>query len=304
MSWFKKMEQQLNHCITQPLPSLKQPSVSVPYTLSQNQATYLANIDQIHEYLRHGESYEMCLTNRLTYLDHIDPLAYHRLLRQHNPAPYGAFLRFDQLAIASSSIERYLHIDTDRTIEAKPMKGTLPRGATPSEDTALKQRLVSKAQFQSEMLMIVDLLRNDLSRVCEPGSVHVPELMFAESYATVHQLVSIVRGRLRQTCSVIDAIMASFPGGSMTGAPKRRSMCLLQELEPHARGIYSGALGYLSLNGAVDLSMVIRTAIITPEKLCIGVGGAIITLSDPEEEYNEMLLKSKALRDIIHVFKT
>ncbi|MBA2507894.1 MAG: aminodeoxychorismate synthase component I [Nocardioidaceae bacterium] len=249
--------------------------------------------DAQHE-LRAGESYEVCLTNRLTTAVHTDGLAIYRRRRRINPAPYSAFLRLGPVEVICSSPERFMHVDGTGAIESRPIKGTAPRGTTPAADDALRDGLASSAKNRAENLMIVDLLRNDLGRVCEVGSVQVPSFMAVETYATVHQLVSTVRGRLRPEIDAVAAVRACFPGGSMTGAPKLRTMEIIDRLEDRPRGIYSGALGFFGLTGAADLNIVIRTAVVAGGVLQVGAGGAVVLASEPDEEYEEMLLKMRA----------
>ncbi|MGW7236853.1 aminodeoxychorismate synthase component I [Streptomyces sp. NPDC054804] len=256
---------------------------------------YLARIDECLEEIRNGESYEICLTNMVTTSTVLDPLDTYRLMRDLSPVPYGALLDLPGVAVLSASPERFLSIGVDGIAESKPIKGTRPRGATPEEDAALAEDLRASAKDRAENLMIVDLLRNDLNTVCEVGSVHVPKLFDVETYPPVHQLVSTVRGTLRPGTSAVDCVRACFPGGSMTGAPKLRTLEIIDRLEAGPRGVYSGALGWFSLSGAADLSIVIRTIVASPEGASFGVGGAVIALSDPAEEYEETLVKSRTM---------
>ncbi|GAB7040987.1 MULTISPECIES: aminodeoxychorismate synthase component I [Catenuloplanes] len=254
---------------------------------------YVADVVAAQERLRAGESYEICLTDRLTVTDpDATDLELYRRLRRNNPAPYAALLRLGEVSVLSSSPERFLRVLPDGTAESKPIKGTAPRSADPVRDEELRMSLAGDAKTRAENLMIVDLVRNDLGQVCEVGSVRVPAFMATESYATVHQLVSTIRGRLRAGVTAVDAVRACFPGGSMTGAPKERTMRIIDELEDGPRGVYSGALGFLSLTGTADLSIVIRTAVRHGGTLTIGAGGAIVLDSDPAGEYAEMLLKA------------
>ncbi|MFI0776825.1 aminodeoxychorismate synthase component I [Streptomyces sp. NPDC021212] len=281
---------------TEPLPApppLTTTAAVEPW-LVRDREKYLASIEASLRELRAGVSYEVCLTNSAWLPAPSDSYTFYRTLRRCNPAPYAAYLRFGEADVACASPERFLRVTPDGIAEAKPIKGTAPRSWDADKDARALAALATSAKPRAENLMIVDLLRNDLGRVCKPGSVYVPRLMNTESYATVHQLVSTVRGRLRQDTSTVDCVRACFPGGSMTGAPKLRTMEIIDALETEARGVYSGVLGFLSCNGAADLSVVIRTAVFTGGRMHIGAGGAIVLDSDPAEEYEEMLLKTAA----------
>lgn len=262
--------------------------------LVRSREQYLADIAESQRRLRAGESYEICLTDKLRLPAPDDDLAYYRRLRQLNPAPYSALLRLGELTVFCSSPERFLRVGRDRTVESKPIKGTTGRSADPGLDEQLRRSLLDDAKTRAENLMIVDLLRNDLGRVSEIGSVTVPTFMATESYATVHQLVSTIRATLREHVTALDCVRACFPGGSMTGAPKLRTMEIIDSLESEARGVYSGTLGYLGFTGTADLTVVIRTAVRWRDELTVGAGGAIVLDSVPLAEYDEMLLKAEA----------
>jgi para-aminobenzoate synthetase len=263
--------------------------------LRHDRDLYLKLIAECLDEIRRGESYEVCLTNAATAGPVADRLALYRRLRRISPVPFGALLDFPEASVLSASPERFLAVGADGAVESRPIKGTRPRGATPGQDAALREELRGHEKDRAENLMIVDLIRNDLNRVCELGSVHVPELFAVETFAPVHQLVSTVRGRLRPDAGAVDAVRAAFPGGSMTGAPKLRTMEIIDRLEQGPRGVYSGALGWFGLSGAADLSIVIRTVVATDERTTFGVGGAIVALSDPAEEFTETVVKAAAM---------
>ncbi len=303
-AWFQEMSNVLEDLAPLAPPVLGNSKQNILLRMDRNRGEYIRDIHTCLEEIRAGETYEVCLTNQLTADVSVDPLTFYRVLRRRNPAPYASFLNFADCAVVSSSPERFMRVGRDGWAESKPIKGTLPRGANPAEDRRLAERLASSEKDIAENLMIVDLVRNDLGRTCEIGSVHVPKLMHVESYATVHQLVSTVRGRIRNDSCLIETIRAAFPGGSMTGAPKIRTMEIIDRLERCARGIYSGSIGFLSLNGAADLNIVIRTAVVTQDTVSLGVGGAIVALSDPVGEYDETVLKAMAplhaLSEVVH----
>jgi anthranilate/para-aminobenzoate synthase component I len=297
-TWIDSICHRLPSIAATPAPAkaeICRPSMVENY-LVHDKAQYLSNIAHCKENIEAGESYEICLTNRLRI-----PLRSHQVndtfetylvLRETNPAPYSCFLKTIDFSVLCSSPERFLKIDRQGEVEARPIKGTMPRDQNPQRDDANRDALAHDERFFSENLMIVDLLRNDLIRSCVPGTVSVPALMKVESYATVHQLVSTIRGKLES--SVPKCVATCFPGGSMTGAPKKRTLEIIDEIEDMPRGIYSGAIGFLSLNASADLNIVIRTIVIHQDVAEIGVGGAITYLSDPQLEYDEMLLKALA----------
>ena len=254
---------------------------------------------RVQEQLHLGNTYEVNLTYRESVRSDIDPVDAYLRLRQLNPAPYAAYLQHEGVSVLSSSPERFATIDRHRWVETKPIKGTTPRGATAEEDDAHRDALRTDPRYRAENLMIVDLLRNDLSMVCEPGTVTVPVLMDVESYASVHQLVSTVRGRLRGDVTTVEALRAMFPAGSMTGAPKLRTMEVIADVETTPRGVYSGALGWISGDGRADLGVVIRTLVAHDGVYTLGTGGGITVRSDAASEYDETRWKAARLLAVL-----
>lgn len=256
---------------------------------------YLAMIEDCQQSIRAGDAYQLCLTTEATLEAHPDPVDTYLRLRELSPSHHGGFIRIGDVSLLSSSPEKFLTVTTDGVVESQPIKGTRRRGSTSEEDAALHSELLSSEKERAENLMIVDLVRNDLSRVCEVGSVTVASLLVVESYAQVHQLVSTVRGTLSAGRDAVDAVTACFPAGSMTGAPKLSALRILDALECRPRGIYSGAWGYFGLDGSVDLAMTIRSIVIDSQGVMIGTGGGITALSVPAEELEETRIKAAAL---------
>jgi anthranilate synthase component 1 len=274
-------------------PSLVQPE----WAYSEDE--YLALIQECQKRIREGDAYQLCLTTEISARVHPDPIDTYLRLRRLSPSHHGGFLRCAGVSLVSSSPEQFLSATSEGTVESKPIKGTRKRGETPEEDDELRRDLVASDKERAENLMIVDLVRNDLSRVCDVGSVAVPHLLEVESYAQVHQLVSTVRGTLSPGRDPIDAVIACFPAGSMTGAPKISAVQILDTLEKRARGIYSGVFGYFGLDGSVDLAMVIRSIVLDDHGATIGTGGGITALSIPKEELEETRIKAHALLRVL-----
>ncbi len=255
-------------------------------------------IEKAKGYIAAGEIYQVNLSQRFCCELGVPPFSLYRMLRSINPAPFAGYLGFDGVAVVSSSPERFLRI-SGREVETRPIKGTRPRGSSPDSDEKLKRELWESPKDRAELVMIVDLERNDLGRVCEYGTVRVPELITLEPYATVFHLVSTVRGRLREDKDHIDCLKACFPGGSITGAPKIRAMEIIDELEPTRRTVYTGSMGYLGFNQETDLNIVIRTVLSAGNRLYFQAGGGIVADSDPELEYEETLHKARALMEAL-----
>lgn len=273
-------------------PKCKSP---VEFTMRHSREAYIDRIKACWDEIIAGESYELCLTNTISTVAEFDAWEFYKLLRQRNPSIYGGFVKIGGTEVASSSPERFLRLDHDSRMESKPIKGTAPRGDDAASDRALKQDLQRSEKERAENIMIVDLVRHDFSSVAVPGSIEVPKLCDIESHPAVHQMVSTVQARLRPDLSSIDGLRSSFPGGSMTGAPKIRSVQILDQLEEGPRGVYSGALGWIGYDGQLDLSIVIRTLVKHAGVSSIGCGGAITYLSNPQAELDEIMTKSRAL---------
>jgi para-aminobenzoate synthetase component 1 len=255
---------------------------------------YLQAVAKARQYIIDGDIFEVNLSQRFETRLAIHPYELYRRLRRINPAPFAAYLDFNEVKIVSSSLERFLRLTGDR-VETRPIKGTIRRGRTPQEDQENASKLLASLKDRAENMMIVDLERNDLGKVCHFGTIKVPELAILETYPTVFHLTSTVTGQLREDINQIDLLKATFPGGSITGAPKIRSMEIIDELEPTRRSVYTGSLGYLSFNGNMDLNIVIRTFLVKDNRVYFQVGGAVVYDSDPESEYQETLDKGRAL---------
>ena len=262
-------------------------------------AGYVDVLARVREYIFAGDIFQANISQRFEAPLTEPAWALYRRLRAHNPAPFAAYMEVPGAAILSASPERFLQVDASGHVETRPIKGTRARGLGPEHDAALGQALTESAKDRAENLMIVDLMRNDLSRVCMPGSVRVSELFSLERYATVHHLVSTVVGDLAPGTDALDALRVAFPGGSITGAPKLRAMEIIAECEPSRRGVYCGSMGYWSVTGALDTNIAIRTAVARDGRIYFSAGGGIVADSDPEEEYRETLDKARATIDVL-----
>ena len=270
-----------------------------PAVLKTGRSSYLRSIDRALQYIAAGDIYQVNLSHRIECPYDGDPLDLFLHLARLNPAPFSAFVDTGEFQLVSASPERFVSLFGDR-VSSGPIKGTRPRGLTTEQDALLARDLVTSAKDRAENVMIADLVRNDLGRVCATGSVRVEALCALESFATVHHLVTTVGGRLRTDADRIDLLRAVFPAGSMTGAPKVRAMEIIDELEGEERGLYSGGIGYLSLHGGMDFNIVIRTLLCAGGRAHVRVGGAIVADSDPEKEHRETLDKARALLDVLN----
>ena len=266
---------------------------------SFSREAYLAAVQRVRDYIFAGDIFQANLSQRFEAAIDESAWLFYKRLRRRNAAPFAAFLDFPEVTVVSASPERFLRVDARGHVETRPIKGTRPRGFGPEHDAALGQALAESAKDRAENLMIVDLMRNDLSRACAPHSVRVSELFSLEHYATVHHLVSTVEGQLEPGRDAIDLLRVAFPGGSITGAPKLRAMEVIAELEPSRRGVYCGSIGYWSVTGELDTSIAIRTAVVQDGRVYFSAGGGIVADSDPQQEYMETLDKARAMIDAL-----
>ena len=297
--WFEQMTEALaatTAAAAAPEPAgLSRPGASAASHWRHRPTAYAALIETCLAAIHDGDAYQLCLTNEIRVPGRWHPVDTYGVLRAGSPSHHGGLLRFGDVALLSASPEQFLHVGRDRRIRTKPIKGTRPRSSDPVEDDRLKLELQHSDKERAENLMIVDLMRNDLGRIAKLGTVAVSTLLAVESYPHVHQLVSTIEAQLAPGVTVIDAIEACFPAGSMTGAPKQSAMTILDSLEQGPRGIYSGAFGYIGHGGSADLAIVIRSIVLDSAGASIGTGGGITALSDAAEEIEETRIKAAAL---------
>ena len=298
---YAKQMQALIQLYNQAKPVTKLPDLpSLLLNSNYTKAEYMVKVQKAREHILDGDIFEVnlsqCFSARIQADYPVDLL--YRRLREINPAPFSAYLNMGEVKILSASPERFISIK-NRHIETRPIKGTCKRSSDPDTDRQLADNLRNSSKDRAENIMIVDLMRNDLGKICRPSSIKVSQLCGVESFTNLHHLVSVIEGELNPDSSILDVLIACFPGGSITGAPKIRSMQLIEELESHNRGVYCGSIGYFGFNGNVDLSIAIRTLVTHEETLTFQVGGAVTLGSDPEAEYNETLVKGQKLIEAI-----
>lgn len=298
-SWLERTARRLEAFPPQRPASVASPDATTTAIPRHDADSYAGLVDACRALIVRGEAYQLCLTNQFSVPVHPDPLDTYLRLRSLSPSHHGGYVRVGGTALLSASPERFLAVGADGAVSTRPIKGTRPRGRSTLEDALLAAELAHSQKERAENLMIVDLMRNDLARVCELGTVRVEKLFAIESYPQVHQLVSTVEGRLRSGLTALDAVAACFPAGSMTGAPKRSAMRNLAVLEGGPRGMYAGAFGYLSLDGAMDLAMVIRSIVLAPSGATVGAGGGITALSETLDEVEETLIKAAPLLAVL-----
>ncbi|MCK5872355.1 MAG: aminodeoxychorismate synthase component I [Methylococcales bacterium] len=301
------VEEQDWHDLIEQFSTIKPPKPVTEFKISQmpranmSQSFYSHAFDKIKYYLTEGDCYQINLTQRFESPCSGDPWQAYQVLRQLNPAPFCAYLNFPEVQVLSSSPERFIKVQAGM-VETKPIKGTRPRKKLKKEDQQQITELLNSEKDRAENLMIVDLLRNDLSKSCEEGSVKVPSLFSVESYATVHHLVSTIKGKLAKNQHPLDLFKRCFPGGSITGAPKIRAMEIIEELEPHRRGLYCGSIAYLGFNGTMDSNITIRTLVHSEKTIRFWAGGGIVNDSVMEEEYQESFDKAAAMFAMLNQF--
>ena len=292
-----QVEQEIFYCEHQQKPARQYQLAE--FTPNFEKEEYKQTVQRMIDYIVEGDIYIANMTQQLTVNSDKDPYEVYRYLRTYNPAPFAGYFNYGSFQVVGASMERFLQV-RDGVIETRPIKGTRKRGSTPEEDAALRKELQESSKDRSELLMIVDLERNDLNHVCEPGSVQVTEHFAVEAYATVFHLVTTIIGKMKENLPFTDLIRAAFPGGSITGAPKIRAMEIIDELEHDRRGLYTGSMGYISLDGNCDFNIVIRTAVHQDGVYHLGVGGGITCESELEFEYEETLQKAKAVLEAIY----
>lgn len=292
----RRLEKEIKKC--RPYKSPEKQNSLAKFTPNFTKEDYKNAIDRMISYITEGDIYIANMTQQLTINSTKKPYDVYRYLRKHNPAPFGSFFQCGDFQIVSASPERFLQVKNGN-VETRPIKGTRKRGETEQEDILLKEELQNSSKDRSELLMIVDLERNDLNHVCEAGSVKVTKHFSVETYSTVFHLVTTIIGKLKSDLNTSDLIKATFPGGSITGAPKIRAMEIIDELEHDRRNLYTGSLGYFSFDGNCDFNIIIRTAVYQKNVYHLGVGGGITCESDLEFEYEETLQKAKALLEAL-----
>lgn len=289
---------QIQKRLEQEPPQAEPFHITQPFQSNLTKQEYNNAFSRIQHYIREGDCYQVNLSQRFSAAYQGSPWYAYQQLRQLSPVPYAAYLNHPHATILSLSPERFLKVDNNK-VETKPIKGTRPRGLTAEQDQQLAEELLNSLKDRAENLMIVDLLRNDLGKNCRIGSIQVPYLFKLESFATVHHLVSTITGTLQEDRDTIDLLRDCFPGGSVTGAPKLRSMEIIEELEPNRRNLYCGSIGYISFDGNMDMNIVIRTLICKDQSIYCSAGGALIADSQCEDEYQETLTKVNKLLKLI-----
>ena len=302
----KRAESKINYVLKhisdhKPLPNVNFfPLAPEAITSNFSNKSYIQTVEKVIEYIRSGDIFEANLSQRFQAVlpPYIDPFQLYIKVRKKNASPFAAYIKVNETIIASTSPERFLLLK-DSMVETRPIKGTCVRSSNSSKDHILAQTLKNSIKDNAENVMIVDLMRNDLSKICEDGSISVPQLCGLETFANVHHLVSVVTGKIKPQFNAIDLLEACFPGGSITGAPKIRSMQIIAELEPHGRGPYCGSIGYIGFDNSLDTSIVIRTYVIKDNLVTFNAGGAIVIDSDSAKEYQETIVKAQALLNVL-----